>query len=242
MTRIAKERAPSTGPRLVGFDADDTLWQNEQFYRLTEEAFAALLSEHCEAAVLSERLLAAERRNLALYGFGIKGFTLSMIETALELTNGAVPGPVVARILEIGRDMLRHPVDLLPHARETLEALSGRYRLVLITKGDLFDQERKLAASGLGPLFDGVEIVSDKTEAAYAGIVARHGVDPEQCVMIGNSLKSDILPVLGTGGTAIFIPHDLTWIHEHADKPETDPRFFQAANLSAVPEILESLD
>lgn len=232
---------PETGPLLVGFDADDTLWQNEQFYRLTEEAFAALLADHCEAAVLSERLLAAERRNLALYGFGIKGFTLSMIETALELTDGALPGHVVARILEIGREMLRHPVDLLPAARETLEALSGRYRLVLITKGDLFDQERKLAASGLGPFFDGIEIVSDKTDGIYRGIFARHGTEPGRCVMIGNSLKSDILPALGAGASAIFIPHDLTWIHEHAETPEGDPRFFQAADLSSVPGILATM-
>ena len=190
---------PSDAERLlVGFDADDTLWQNEQFYRLTEGAFAALLADHCEAADLSYRLLAAERRNLALYGFGIKGFTLSMIETALELTNGELPGHIVGRILEIGREMLLHPVDLLPSARETLEALAGRHRLVLITKGDLFDQERKLAASGLGPFFDGIEIVSDKTERTYRSIFARHGAEPGRCVMIGNSLRSDILPALSS--------------------------------------------
>ncbi|WP_156379902.1 MULTISPECIES: HAD family hydrolase [unclassified Rhizobium] len=232
----------SASPLLVGFDADDTLWENEQFYRLTEEAFAGLLADHCDAVDLSERLLAAERRNLALYGFGIKGFTLSMIETALELTDGALPGSVVGRILEIGRDMLLHPVDLLPDARETLEALSGRHRLVLITKGDLFDQERKLAASGLGPLFDGIEIVSDKTEATYRGIFARHGVSPDHCVMVGNSLKSDILPVLQCGGSAIFIPHDLTWAHEHAETPVDAPRFFQAAALSAVPDLIAAIN
>ncbi|TCL97181.1 putative hydrolase of the HAD superfamily [Rhizobium sp. PP-WC-2G-219] len=241
MTIVASSSLSDTGLLLVGFDADDTLWQNEQFYRVTEEAFAALLADHCEAAHLSERLLAAERRNLALYGFGIKGFTLSMIETALELTGGELPGHVVGRILEIGREMLRHPVDLLPSARETLEVLAGRYRLVLITKGDLFDQERKLAASGLGPFFDGIEIVSDKTEGIYRGIFARHGTEPGRCVMIGNSLKSDILPVLGAGASAIFIPHDLTWIHEHAETPDDEPRFFQAADLSAVPGILATM-
>ncbi|TCQ09640.1 putative hydrolase of the HAD superfamily [Rhizobium sp. PP-F2F-G36] len=241
MTIVASSSLSDTGPLLVGFDADDTLWQNEQFYRLTEEAFAALLADHCEAAHLSERLLAAERHNLALYGFGIKGFTLSMIETALELTDGELPGHVVGRILEIGREMLRHPVDLLPSARETLDALAGRYRLVLITKGDLFDQERKLAASGLGPFFDGIEIVSDKTEGIYRGIFARHRTEPGRCVMIGNSLKSDILPVLGAGASAIFIPHDLTWIHEHAETPDDNPRFFQAADLSAVPGILATM-
>ncbi|KQS63191.1 HAD family hydrolase [Rhizobium sp. Leaf371] len=240
----AREALPraEASPLLVGFDADDTLWQNEQFYRLTEEAFAALLTDHCDAAHLSARLLAAERRNLALYGFGIKGFTLSMIETALELTDGTLPGHVVGRILEIGREMLRHPVDLLPAARDTLEAVAGRYRLVLITKGDLFDQERKLAASSLGPFFDGIEIVSDKTDATYRGIFARHGVDARRCVMIGNSLKSDILPVLACGGSAIFIPHDLTWVHEHAEAPVDEPRFFQVADLSAVPDILAAID
>jgi putative hydrolase of the HAD superfamily len=230
-----------SAPSLLGFDADDTLWQNEQFYRLTEEAFTGLLAEHAEQADLSARLLAAERRNLALYGFGIKGFTLSMIETALELTGGDLPGSVVARILDMGRDMLRHPVDLLPHARETLEMLAPDYRLVLITKGDLFDQERKLAASGLGSLFDGIEIVSDKTEATYRTIFARHGTCPGAAVMIGNSLKSDILPALSAGSAAIFIPHDLTWAHEHAEKPCDHPRFFEAESLAAVPDILNAL-
>lgn len=227
--------------RLVGFDADDTLWQNEQFYRLTETAFADLLTGYADPASLSARLLAAERRNLALYGFGIKGFTLSMIETALEMTGGDLPGEVVGRILEIGRDMLRHPVDLLADAQETLETLAGHYRLVLITKGDLFDQERKLAASGLGPLFDGIEIVSDKTTASYRTVFARQGATAEEAVMIGNSLKSDILPPLELGAAAIFIPHDLTWIHEHAEPPEGHPRFYQAVGLSEVPDLLRSL-
>src|SRR5690606_28273105 len=145
-----------------GFDADDTLWQNEQFYRMTEERFTALLADHAEPSQLTERLLEAERRNLQLYGFGIKGFTLSMIETALDITGGRVPSSVIGDILAAGREMLRHPVETLPHVRETLEELAGSYRLIMITKGDLFDQERKLAQSGLGELFDAVEIVSDK--------------------------------------------------------------------------------
>ncbi len=232
---------PETGPLLVGFDADDTLWQNEQFYRLTEEAFAALLADHCEAAVLSERLLAAERRNLALYGFGIKGFTLSMIETALELTDGALPGHVIARILEIGREMLRHPVDLLPAARETLEALSGRYRLVLITKGDLFDQERKLAASGLGDLFHAVEIVSDKTEATYARVFTRHGDGPERAMMVGNSLRSDVLPALAAGSWGVHMPYALTWEYEHAEAPLESPRFRRIEGLAELPALIDRI-
>jgi putative hydrolase of the HAD superfamily len=134
----------------IGFDADDTLWQNEQFFRLTEKRFAALLADHGEVEHISARLLEAEKRNLAVYGFGIKGFTLSMIETAIEVTEGRVPAATIAEILAAGRDMLGHPVEALPHARETVERLAGAYHLVLITKGDLFDQERKLAASGLG--------------------------------------------------------------------------------------------
>lgn len=146
----------------IGFDADDTLWQNEQFFRITEKRFAALLADHAAEEHISARLLEAEKRNLAVYGFGIKGFTLSMIETAIEITEGRAPASVIAEILAAGREMLSHPIEALPHARETVEKLADAYRLVLITKGDLFDQERKLAQSGLGDLFDAVEIVSDK--------------------------------------------------------------------------------
>ena len=147
---------------MIGFDADDTLWHNEHYFVLTQDHFADLLHDHTDPSTLMDRLLVAERRNIPHYGVGIKGFTLSMIETAIEVTNGKVPAPVIAEILNAGREMLSHPVDLLPYARETLEALQGRYKLVLITKGDLLDQERKLALSGLRGMFDGIEIVSDK--------------------------------------------------------------------------------
>src|SRR5688500_15408709 len=145
----------------IAFDADDTLWQNEQFFKLTEGRFIDLLSEHAEADELSARLHQAQKRNLAVYGYGIKGFTLSMIETAIEVTEGRAPASVISAILGAGRDMLGHPIETLPHVRETLEGLAGRYRLLLITKGDLFDQERKVAQSELGELFEAVEIVSD---------------------------------------------------------------------------------
>src|SRR5262245_58613767 len=151
----------------IGFDADDTLWQNEQFYRLTEARFAELLGEHLDAPGVSARLLETARRNLRHYGFGIKSFTLCMVETAVEVSGGRVDGEVIGKILAIGRDLLAHPIEPLPEARETVEALNERYRLVLVTKGDLFDQERKLAQSGLGELFDGVEIVSDKNADTY---------------------------------------------------------------------------
>lgn len=226
---------------VIGFDADDTLWQNEQYYKLTEHHFRSLLSDYAEGEHVSERLLEAEKRNLAHYGFGIKGFTLSMIETALEVTEGRVPSSVISEILGIGRDLLSHPVECLPHARDALEALSGRYFLVLITKGDLFDQERKLAQSGLGDYFDAVEIVSDKTATTYRRVFGKHGEGPERSMMIGNSLKSDIVPAIAAGAWGVFVPHELTWVLEHVDKPEEAPRFREIPDLGHVPDLVASL-
>lgn len=218
----------------IGFDADDTLWQNERFFRLTEERFVALLGEHGEAAEISGKLLEAERRNLSFYGFGIKGFTLSMIETAIEVTRGQVSPAVIGEILAAGREMLTHPVEPLPHAHETLQALAGEYRLVLITKGDLFDQERKLAQSGLGDFFDAVEIVSDKSAATYERLFARHGDGAQRAMMVGNSLKSDIVPALAAGAWAAHVPHELTWALEHAAEPAGERRFRKLADLGGL--------
>ena len=226
--------------RMIGFDADDTLWQNEQFYRLTEAHFRALLSDYADGDHISGRLLEAEKRNLSHYGFGIKGFTLSMIETALDVTEGKAPGTVIAEILSIGRDLLSHPVETMPHVRETLEALSGQFYLVLITKGDLFDQERKLAQSGLGDFFDAVEIVSDKTATTYRRIFGK-GDGPEHAMMVGNSLKSDVVPAIATGAWGVFVPHELTWVLEHVDKPVEAPRFREIADLGAFLPLLDSL-
>lgn len=226
---------------VIGFDADDTLWQNEQYYKLTEHHFRSLLSDYAEGEHVSERLLEAEKRNLAHYGFGIKGFTLSMIETALEITEGRVPSSAISEILGIGRDLLSHPVECLPHARDALEALSGTYFLVLITKGDLFDQERKLAQSGLGDYFDAVEIVSDKTATTYRRVFGKHGEGPERSMMIGNSLKSDIVPAIAAGAWGVFVPHELTWVLEHVDKPEEAPRFREIPDLGHVPDLVASL-
>jgi putative hydrolase of the HAD superfamily len=225
----------------IGFDADDTLWQNEQFFRLTEDRFVALLGEHGQAAEISGRLLQAERRNLAFYGFGIKGFVLSMIETAIEVTKGEVKADVIAEILGWGREMLAHPVETLPHVRETLEALAGDYKLVLITKGDLFDQERKLAASGLGELFDAVEIVSDKKKATYERIFARHGDGATRAMMVGNSLKSDILPALAAGAWAVHVLHELTWALEHAEEPVGEPRYRKLVDLGGLDELVREI-
>jgi putative hydrolase of the HAD superfamily len=225
----------------IGFDADDTLWQNEQFFRLTEQRFAELLADYAEPDHLGERLLAAERRNVGHYGFGIKGFTLSMIETAIEVTEDRVPAAVIRELIAAGREMLRHPIELLPHARAAVEAVAGRYRVLLITKGDLIDQERKLAQSGLGELFDGVEIVSNKTPAVYAEIFARHGEGAERAMMIGNSLRSDVIPAIEAGGWGTFVPHDLTWAYEQGEAPRDHARFHELADIGTLPALLDRI-
>jgi putative hydrolase of the HAD superfamily len=225
----------------IGFDADDTLWQNEAFFRLTQDRFAALLADHAEAAHLGDRLLAAERRNVGHYGFGVKGFTLSMIETAIEVTSGRVPASVIGELIAAGREMLEHPIELLPHARATVTDLAARYRVVLITKGDLLDQERKLAQSGLGDLFHGVEIVSQKTAAAYGAIFARHGTGADQGLMVGNSLKSDVIPALEAGSWGVHVPHGVTWALEEADVPADHRRFHALPDLGPLPALVDRL-
>ena len=225
----------------LGFDADDTLWQNEQFYRLTEKSFTDLLADHSDSHHVSARLLEAERRNLKTYGFGIKGFTLSMIEPALEITDGTVPQAVIGKILALGRAMSDHPIETLPHAHDTLEAVAGKYRIILITKGDLFDQERKLAQSGLGDFFNAVEIVSNKDAAVYSRAFTRHADGPDRAMMIGNSLKSDVIPALESGAWGIHVPHDLTWALEHAEAPANHPRFRTIETLATLPKLLHEL-
>jgi putative hydrolase of the HAD superfamily len=222
----------------IGFDADDTLWQNETFFRMTEQRFTELLSSHGDHHLLSARLLEAERRNLSFYGYGVKGFTLSMIETAVEVTKGEVAASVIAEILSFGRQMLANPVETLPGVHETLDQLAGAYRIILITKGDLFDQERKLAQSGLGEYFHAVEIVSEKTSATYQRIFARHGDGAERAMMVGNSLKSDVVPAITAGAFGVHVPHDLTWALEHEEAPEQAPRFRRIASLSDLPPLL----
>ena len=225
----------------IGFDADDTLWQNEHFYGLTKSRFATALAGYAEPDALSAALLETERRNLGQYGFGIKGFTLSMIETAIQVTDGAVPASVIAEILEAGRDMLSHPVETLPHARETLATLAGTYRLVMITKGDLFDQERKLAESGLGDFFEAVEIVSDKDVGTYQRIFRQHGDGPKRAMMVGNSLKSDIVPAIAAGSWGVYIPHDLNWVLEHAEEPAESPRYRRLAHLGELTALIDEV-
>ncbi|WP_137111612.1 HAD family hydrolase [Rhodobacter sp. SY28-1] len=225
----------------IGFDADDTLWQNESYFRLTQERFLQVLVDHADPVHLRERLEAAERRNLAYYGFGVNGFTLSMIETAVEVTEGRVPSTVIADLIAMGRQLLEHPMELLPHARATVTALSAEFRLVLITKGDLLHQERKLAQSGLGDLFHGVEIVSDKTETTYRAAFARHGTGADQAMMVGNSLKSDVIPALQAGSWGVHVPQDLEWAFEAAAAPTDQSRFHVVKDLGELPELVDRL-
>ena len=222
------------GLTTVGVAADDTLWHNETIFRLTQARFADLLAPYAERDDLAARLAATESRNLRLYGYGIKGFTLSMIETAMDFAGDAA-GPVVREILAAGREMLTHPIEPLPGVEAALGLLADRYRLVLITKGDLLDQERKLAASGLGELFTAVEIVSEKTAATYATVFGRHGTGAASAAMIGNSLKSDVSPALEAGAFAAHIPYALTWAHEMAETPTGHPRFVELGSIADVP-------
>ncbi|WP_306111542.1 MULTISPECIES: HAD family hydrolase [Roseovarius] len=225
----------------ISFDADDTLWHNERFFKLTQDRFADLLRDYVDGHHLAEHLLAAEKRNLGHYGFGIKGFTLSMIETAIDVTDGRVPASVISELIAAGREMLEHPIELLPHARDAVEAVAGTHRVLLVTKGDLLDQERKLAQSGLGDLFDAVEIVSDKTPQVYTRIFDRHGDGAAHALMAGNSLRSDVNPVIAAGGWGVHVPHDLTWGYEVDDAPEDATRFRKVKNLGELPALVQEI-
>ncbi len=226
---------------LIGIDADDTLWHNEPVFRLTHERFNALLADYASPETIEDRLAEIERRNLSTYGYGAKGFTLSMIETALELSNNAVNPATLREILEAGREMMLHPHEPLPGVEAALLDLKQRGPLVLITKGDLFHQESKLAASGLGSHFSGVEIVSEKTPSAYAQAFARHGGRAERAVMAGNSVKSDVLPMLAAGGWAALIPYPLVWGHEAAEAPADHPRYRELESLADLASWVDTL-
>jgi putative hydrolase of the HAD superfamily len=229
---------PMTPPKIIGLDADDTLWHNETLFRLTHERFNALLAPWADAATVEDALAAVERRNLGTYGYGAKGFTLSMLETALQLSDAQAHGTLLAEILAAGRDLMRHPMEPLPGVTEALERLAEIAPLVLITKGDMFHQESKLAASGLGRFFSGVEIVSEKSAETYRRAFARHGVRPEHALMAGNSVRSDILPALEAGCFAVLIPYPLVWAHEEAAAPLGDPRFRQCDSMTALADWL----
>lgn len=228
---------------LIGLDADDTLWENEQYYTQSQTQFAALLSHYHPEEWVTERLYQTETRNIQHFGYGIKAFVLSMIETAVELTEGRVSGADIGELVKIARAMIDQEVELLDGVRESLPVLSARHRLAIITKGDLLDQERKVERSQIGAHFAHVEVVSHKTSAAYARLLERHKVPPERFLMVGNSLRSDILPVLELGGSAAYIPQASTWLHEIAEAPAPGTRgFYQLESFAQLPGLLQQLE
>jgi putative hydrolase of the HAD superfamily len=234
-------------PLTVAFDADDTLWHSESIFEETHGRLIALLSPWVDAETLERTLLDTEARNLKTFGYGVKGFTLSMIETAIEITEGRVGAAQIRTILELGKAMMDHPVELIDGVVETLDALApqteaGRIRLIVITKGDLFHQESKVARSGLAERFESVEIVAEKDEATYRRILQRGGATPDRFLMIGNSMRSDILPVLDLGGQAVHIPYRITWAHEAVSRPEVAPPGFHTLDsIREVPALVSRL-
>jgi len=227
----------------IGFDGDDTLWHNETIFSMTQDKFRQLLLRYVPGLEIDKILYITELRNLKLFGYGIKGFTLSMIETAIEVSQGRVTATDIQRIIDFGKAMLDHPVELIEGAAATLDKLRGTYQLILITKGDLFDQESKLARSGLADGFSKIEILSEKDERTYRHLLDRHGVAVENFLMVGNSLKSDVLPVLSIGGHAVHIPYPVTWIHEEVNDRDRLPAGYRTlARMADLPGLLEALD
>ena len=229
---------------VIAFDADDTLWHNERLYDQTQAGLAALLAGYgVSVEALNERLYQTESRNIRVFGYGIKSFALSMIETALALTGGDLSGQHVQAIIELARAQINAPIELLEHVHESVPWLASRYRLLLITKGDLLDQETKLARSGLGEYFRDIEVVSDKTPQRYAALFRNHALDPAHVLMVGDSLRSDILPALELGACAVYIPYPTVWQHEAAAAPAPGtPRFYQLEHLDQLPGLLEQLE
>ncbi|MGN7986564.1 HAD family hydrolase [Pedobacter sp. 22226] len=219
---------------VIAFDADDTLWVNEPYFRDTEEQFADLLEDFVPRHSIMAELYKTEMANLPLYGYGIKGFVLSMTETAMRITMGKIDPIIVEKVLELGKEMLNKSVELLDGVEEVLKALHGKYRLVVATKGDLLDQQRKLTKSGLDHYFHHIEIMSDKQEKDYQKLIRHLDCKAEEFLMLGNSLKSDILPVLNIGGHAAHIPYHTTWVHESIDHTIEHPNFYEMGSLAEV--------
>ena len=233
-----------TGELVIGFDADDTLWENETLFADVRERFATMVGRYLDNGFddsIADRHATIERRNLELFGFGVKSFTLSMIETAIELTDGRIEAADVHGIVSWGKDMLAHPHTLLPGVADVVGDLASRHRLLLVTKGDLLHQETKVARSGLADLFSAVEIVSDKSESTYASVLARHGVDPEEFVMVGDSVPSDVLPVLALGGTGVHIPAPIVWAHERHDGPIEHDGYVRLESITELPPFVASV-
>jgi len=229
--------------QVIAFDADDTLWHNERLYSQAQARFKQLLAHYHGPEWIDQRLYQTEMRNLQHFGYGIKAFALSMIETAVELTEGRISGGDIQVLIDLAKTMLAADVELLAHVAETIAQLATRYTLMVMTKGDLRDQELKVVRSGLAEHFSHIEIVSDKSLQSYRRLLQRHAITPERFLMVGNSLRSDILPVLELGASAVYVPHDLTWAHEVAEPPPADrPGFHQIDHLGLLPGLLEQLE
>lgn len=229
-------------PKILAFDADDTLWVNEPIFVNTQDQCKELLSQYVLPEKMEEKLYATEMKNLRLFGYGVKGFMLSMIETAIELSEGKITGSEIQKIVDLGKDMLEHPIQLLPNVKVTIEQLNGDYDLMVITKGDLFDQESKVARSGLADYFSKIEIVSEKDVPTYHAVFSRNKINVQELLMIGNSLKSDILPICELGGHAIHIPYHTTWVHEKISSHHTNGfEYGELADISLLPDYLKNL-
>ena len=226
--------------KVIGFDADDTLWVNETFFREAELEFARLLSPYETANKIDQELFKKEMDNLEMYGYGVKAFVLSMVESAIEISNGSVSNKTLGKILGIGKWMINQPVELLDGVEEVLKALSKKYRLILATKGDLLDQERKLEKSGLTDYFHHIEVLSDKKEANYSKLLNHLDINPSEFLMIGNSLKSDILPLVNIKAHAIHVPFHTTWAHEQVTEEETNGKAYKT--VSSLRDILKFLN
>lgn len=224
--------------KVVGFDADDTLWVNETYFRDAEHQFAKLLSGYETENKIDQELFKMEMNNLDIYGYGIKGFMLSMIESALDLSNGRVDSVTLGKILNLGKSMITHPVELLEGVEKVLKTLSGEYRLILLTKGDLLDQERKLEKSGLSDYFHHIEVLSDKKEDNYRNLLEHLEIPVEEFLMIGNSLKSDVLPIINIGAHAIHVPFHTTWAHEMVKDEDNGGGYHTIDKLTEVLELL----
>ena len=224
--------------KVIAFDADDTLFVNEPYFQETEQKFCALMSDYLSEQGLSQELFKTEVDNLHLYGYGIKGYTLSMIEAAMKISNNTLSVEAIEKIIVFGKELLQRPIELLDGVEETLKSLHGNYKLVVATKGDLKDQRRKLHDSGLGAYFHHIEVMSDKQEKDYSDLLNRLEIKPKEFFMIGNSLKSDVLPVLGIGGYAVHVPYHTTWEHEKIHHKVEHPNFRTLEKISDVLEIL----
>lgn len=220
--------------KVIAFDADDTLWVNEPYFQETEQKFCQLLEDYLPQHAVSQELFKTEIQNLALYGYGIKSFMLSMIETALNVSNKTLSVDIIEKAIEYGKELLERPIELLDKIEEVLQVLKNHYRLVIATKGDLLDQERKLQKSGLTPYFHHIEIMSDKQEKDYHKLIKHLDIRPAEFLMIGNSLKSDVLPVLSIGGHAIHVPYHTTWAHEHLEHKIEHENFKQVEKIIEI--------